>query len=199
MKNAIFYSILIHIVLAVLFLFMPVNLSFYTPEFIEVGLLTPARASVPEQEPLSVTKEEEKVSLPETKHEGRLPEKLPTEKEEPFSEMVQEQEIVKETPSLGDAIESKLYTITGEISKRRVINKVIPTYPEGYNIQTEVSYELFVTPDGHIQRIRIVKRGGEVFNKITLDALRQWRFEKLPPNLPQEIQSGIITFIYRLR
>lgn len=199
MKKAILYSFFIHIALVILFYFIPVEISFYKPEFVEVGLLTPSKAVIPAKEKLvTIKKEKELVTLPESKSKPELPEGVKKGEKEPAVKVIEEKEVERETPSLGDAIESKLYTIIGEISKRKVIDKVIPQYPHGYNVQTEVSYELFVAPDGSIEKMILVKRGGEPFDKITLDALRQWKFERLAPNLPQKTQKGIITFIYRL-
>jgi len=191
-------SVILHIIILVCLRFVNVGIYFGEAEFIEVGLI----AYTPPAEPARViTKEplpaEELVELPEAKEDEKeiIPEAPPKELP-PIS--IPKEEVGKETPSPA-IIQGEPYIIEGELSKRRVISKVIPLYPEGYNVETDVKVEIWVSPDGRVERLALLKKGGNIFDQITLDALKEWRFERLTPNLPQETQRGVVTFMYRLK
>jgi TonB family protein len=193
-NKGILGSLGIHAVLVLIFFLIKVNPSFTSPEFVEVGLLTTTRGGVVKKGTPQKKKGKEVVELPvaelgEKKEKPQGEKEIPGETEEPKYE--------KEIPSQGEA--EGAYTIEGEISKRRIIYKLLPQYPKGQEVETKVRVRIFVAPDGRIERMVLVKKGGDIFDKITLNALREWKFEKLPPNLPQEIQEGVITFVYKLR
>jgi len=196
-KGAI-VSVILHIIILVCLRFINVGISFGEPEFVEVGLI----AYTPPTEPSRVVSEErlpkeELVELPEAKEgEKEIIPEAPPKELPPIS--IPKEEVGKETPSPA-IIQGEPYIIEGELSKRRIIRKVIPLYPEGYNVETDVKVEIWVSPDGKIERLLLLKKGGNIFDQITLDALREWRFERLPLHLPQETQRGVVTFMYRLR
>ncbi len=202
LSRALVISIAIHILICISLGFIKVRIGFAEPEFVEVGLLAytpPEKVSTGEKYSGEIQKGDI-VELPEAKH--------PEEKEKivtsPIKEVVPLPTPVvpgeKETPqpaSIG--LKGKPYLIEGDISKRRLIYQVLPEYPGGYNIETDVRVEVFVAPSGKVTKTYLLKKGGDVFDRATLDAIREWRFEKLPPRLPQEVQKGIVTFMYRLR
>ncbi len=197
-------SLIFHIIILVSLRFIDVGVYFAEPEFVEVGLLEyvqPARVPA-ETHPGSIEEgkesTEEKVILPHAKEgtDDNVVQEPPSKELPPIS-LTDEGE-AKETPS-PSFIEGESYFIEGELSRRRLLYKVIPPYPEGYNIETDVKVEILVSPDGSIERLVLTKRGGEIFDRLTLDVLKEWRFEKIPTNLPQESQKGIVTFMYRLR
>ncbi|MCK4353518.1 energy transducer TonB [candidate division WOR-3 bacterium] len=186
-------SFVIHGGLVAFFSFITVGLKSPLPEFVEI--LFPPPTSVPEEK--TEEKKPEPITLPEVKHPPPEPEIF--EPEELIKEIPEEVTPEKQVPSVGEEVNVDIYTITGELATRQVIYKILPEYPKGYNIETKVSVKLFVLPDGDLERMKLVKRGGEPFDEITLYALRKWKFEPLPENIPQIIQQGIITFIYKLR
>jgi len=198
LTKGVICSIVLHIIILLCLRFINVGISFGEPEFVEVGLI----AYTPPTEPSRVVSEErlpkeELVELPEAKEgEKEIIPEAPPKELPPIS--IPKEEVGKETPSPA-IIQGEPYIIEGELSKRRIIRKVIPLYPEGYNVETDVKVEIWVSPDGKIERLLLLKKGGNMFDQITLDALREWRFERLAPNLPQETQRGVVTFMYRLR
>ncbi len=192
-------SVILHIIILVCLRFVNVGIYFGEAKFIEVGLI----AYTPPTEPSRVISKEalpkeELVELPEAK-EGEEERVLqePVVKELPPISIPEEGE-KKEIPS-PIVIQGEPYIIEGELSKRRVTHKVVPPYPKGYNIETDVKVEIWVSPEGKVERLALLKKGGNIFDQITLDALREWRFERLPLHLPQERQKGVVTFLYRLR
>lgn len=200
LSKGIVVSLIIHGVLAGIFLFIIVPVKFAPPEFVEIGLIswTPPQ---PEQKGLTPQKTEGGLlEIPATKYTEEEPpifEPKPIEKRE--SPGIEKITAPKELPSIAEEEGKQPYTVRGEIAKRKIINKVIPEYPKGYNEETEVVVKLTVAPDGTIIRKRIVKTGGKIFDEITLNALMEWRFERLPTSLPQNDQEGEITFIYKLK
>ena len=91
------------------------------------------------------------------------------------------------------------YEIEGEAAKRTVTFKVIPEYPEGLQAQAIVKIRFSVLPNGHVGEMIPVIKSDARLEKLTLDALRQWRFNPLPENKPQQAETGVITFRYLLR
>ena len=191
LTKGILGSFIIHGGFVLLFFFIPVTFKPPLPEFIEVSFSVSPPVPVEEVEKGKL----EPVTLPLVEHPKHEPEIF--EPEEVKKEVTETPE--KQLPSIAEKIETGIYTITGELSIRGVVHKLIPEYPEGYNIETKVSVRLFVLPDGIIGRMRLVEKGGEPFDKLTQHALREWQFEPLPENVPQITQEGIITFIYKLR
>ncbi len=198
LTKGVMWSIALHIVILLCLRFVNVGISFEEPTFVEVGLITytpPTEAhGVVTREPLRT---KELVKLPQAKEteEERVIEE-PSVKELPPISIPEE--VGKEKPS-PVVVQGGPYIIEGELSRRSITHKVIPPYPEGYNIETDVKVEIWVSPDGRVERLALLKKGGNIFDQITLDALREWRFERLPPHLPQQTQNGVVTFTYRLR
>ncbi|GIV62271.1 TonB family protein [Rhodocaloribacter litoris] len=72
----------------------------------------------------------------------------------------------------------------------------LPAYVEKVN--AVISVRITVDPQGRIvQRIPLIK-GNPALEQAVMDALLRWRFNPLPPNAPQENQTGVITFRFRL-
>jgi len=200
LNKGIVISLIIHAVLVGIFLLIIVPIKVTGPEFVEIGFVSWAPPQ-PEQKGLMPQKTEGgDLEIPETKYTEEEPpifEPKPIEKKEiPGIEKIT---APKELPTIAEEEGEQPYTVTGEIAKRKIIDKVIPEYPKGYNEETEVVVKLTVTPNGTIIRKRVVKTGGKIFDEITLNALMEWKFERLPAGLPQNVQEGEITFVYKLK
>ncbi|MGQ9560612.1 MAG: energy transducer TonB [Candidatus Oleimicrobiaceae bacterium] len=91
------------------------------------------------------------------------------------------------------------FRIEGEAANRQILYKVIPEYPSGLQREAVVRVRFAVLPDGSVGEMVPVLKGDPTLEGITLQALRQWRFNALPPGAPQKEVSGIITFRYLLR
>lgn len=91
------------------------------------------------------------------------------------------------------------FRIEGEAANRQILYKVVPEYPHGLQREAVVRVRFVVLPDGSVGEMVPVLKGDATLESITLQALRQWRFNPLPPSAPQEEVSGIITFRYLLR
>lgn len=79
---------------------------------------------------------------------------------------------------------------------RNALFAPLPTYREKVNATIRV--RITVDPQGRIvQRLPLLK-GNPALEKATMDALSRWKFNPLPPNAPQESQTGTVTFHFRL-
>ncbi len=79
---------------------------------------------------------------------------------------------------------------------RNALFAPLPIYREKVNATIRV--RITVDPKGRIvQRIPLIK-GNPSLEKAAMDALSRWKFNALPPNAPQESQTGTVTFHFRL-
>ncbi len=91
------------------------------------------------------------------------------------------------------------FRIEGEAAHRQIFYKVIPEYPPGLQQEAVVRVRFLVLPDGSVGSMVPVLKGDPTLERVTLEALRQWRFNPLPAHAPQIEVTGIITFRYLLR
>ncbi|MDQ7039327.1 MAG: TonB family protein [Rhodothermus sp.] len=79
---------------------------------------------------------------------------------------------------------------------RTLVQAPLPVYAEKVNAIIRV--RIVVDPQGRIvQAIPLIK-GNPALERAVLEALRRWRFNPLPPGVPLENQTGVITFRFRL-
>ncbi|MEZ4695192.1 MAG: TonB family protein [Rhodothermales bacterium] len=71
-----------------------------------------------------------------------------------------------------------------------------PAYSEKVNATIRV--RITVDPQGRVVRQIPLLKGNPALEQSVLETLRDWRFNPLPPNAPQENQVGIVTFRFRL-
>lgn len=83
----------------------------------------------------------------------------------------------------------------GDINRSAVVQP-LPEYVTETEAVIRVRFE--VRPDGTVENIRPLLRGNPELDREVIRTLRTWRFSRLPPNVPQENQSGTITFRFIL-
>lgn len=72
----------------------------------------------------------------------------------------------------------------------------LPVYTEKVNATIRV--RITVDPRGNVVgQIPLIK-GNPALEQAVMDAVQRWRFNPLPPNVPQERQTGVVTFRFRL-
>jgi protein TonB len=102
--------------------------------------------------------------------------------------------------NIGGPTSAQPFYIEGDAAQRTIRNKVIPEYPTGLQKEAIVKIRFTVLPDGRVGKmIPMLKGGDATLEQITMNALRQWRFNPLSPSVPQVNVQGIITFNYVLR
>ena len=72
----------------------------------------------------------------------------------------------------------------------------LPQYTEKVNATIEV--KITVNPQGRVIGQQIVRKANPSLERSVRKALRQWRFNRLPSGAPQETQTGVVTFRFRL-
>jgi len=76
------------------------------------------------------------------------------------------------------------------------VNTTLPVYAAQVNAIIKV--RITVDPQGRVvRRIPLIK-GNPALEQAVMDALQRWRFNALPPNAPQENQTGTISFRFQL-
>lgn len=91
------------------------------------------------------------------------------------------------------------FTIEGDAAKRSILNQKNPQYPPGLQQEAVVRIRFTVLPDGRVGQMLPLQKGEAQLDEITIKALRQWRFNPLPPSAEQKNVTGIITFRYELQ
>jgi len=91
------------------------------------------------------------------------------------------------------------YLIEGQAATRTVTYKVIPEYPDNLQKQAVVKISFTVLPNGRIGEMIPLIKADPSLEKLTLDALRQWRFNPLAESESPRIETGVITFRYILK
>ena len=97
---------------------------------------------------------------------------------------------------LGDSSGDSPYILEGDVSSRKILNKVIPGYPEGLEISVRIKISFEVLPSGEITNMVVVQKADPRLEMASLNALSTWKFNAL---LQDVVQKGTITFIYELK
>lgn len=222
MRRGILYSVLIHLFLALIFSIITCDLNVTLPEPIELGISMIAEEGMYEEPGMGAaigTPEEEgdiiPVDMPETSAPFIKGEETSVTEDDKLSEGMLDT-LLSEIEETGKQLEPKVsstgeeslgtggrkgmpFSITGALATRKILRKVIPSYPAGYEERTRVVVKLTVEPGGEVKKLLLLKTGGTIFDRVTLEALREWKWERLPPTIDQVDQEGTITFYYELK
>jgi TonB family protein len=182
------YTIIIYAVLIIFFLLVSVNLKYPAEEFVTLGFQT--------IEDIEETGALAKIGGTEDifSHSGDIPVSTGRTKKSLSP--------LEKPPYEGGETESgerEGYRLAGELSKRKIIHFKKPEYPENESENTQVNLEIEANPDGTIKTVRIVKTGGLSFDNSAMEAVREWRFQPLAPNVKQTTQTGIVTIYFEIK
>ncbi len=86
----------------------------------------------------------------------------------------------------------------GGKGKRAVLSWNVPKYPPGVNIEGNVVLSFTILPNGTVGSVVPVKKLDPKLDNLSINALKTWRFEKLPAG-ETFVQTVTITFPFRLR
>ncbi len=96
-------------------------------------------------------------------------------------------------------------TIEGALAARAIKHQVDPVYPDWakkQGIEAVVKFRLTVLPNGLLKEddLQLDQTSGyRELDRAVYDALIQWEFQPLEPTVPQEDQSGVISFSFSLK
>lgn len=107
-------------------------------------------------------------------------------------------EVLEASPVRGANI-----SIAGPISKRSILSKVLPQYPEWAlerGISGIVIIRIWVMPDGGVKETMAIEQssGYPELDQLVVNALKRWKFAPLDKSVVQEVQWGVITFRFCL-
>lgn len=87
----------------------------------------------------------------------------------------------------------------GGTGGRRLLSGRLPKYPEGKtDKEMVVLLQFTVLPDGTVENIIPLRKTDEALENAGIAALHTWRFEQLPPGVPQKPQIGKVPFNFKL-
>ncbi len=73
-----------------------------------------------------------------------------------------------------------------------------PTPVYASQVNADISVKIWVAPNGRISRQLVLRKGDPRLEDAVNRALKQWQFNPLPANVPQDLQEGTVTFRFRL-
>ncbi len=79
---------------------------------------------------------------------------------------------------------------------RIVLQKPLPKFPPGVNTDAEIKFRFTVLPDGTVGRIIPLQKADPRLEAAAMNALRQWRFNRLNEDI---VMEGIIPLTFVLR
>jgi len=106
---------------------------------------------------------------------------------------------ISPTTEVGSPADMQPFIIEGKAAERTIVSKTIPEYPENLQKEALIKIRFTVLPDGRVGQMIPVQKDYPKLEDITIQALKQWRFNALPPGAPQASVQGVITFRYVLK
>jgi protein TonB len=154
----------------------------------------------PEPEPVDVPEETppEDETVPPTEEETVPPE--PSEQSQPEAgadAAESEDETGEQEADPGEGTQDEKaapYNIEG--LDRDPLRAPLPSYDAQVNARIRV--RITVDAQGRITGVLPLMKGNPDLEASVRNALQNWRFNPLPPGAPQELQTGTITFVFRL-
>ena len=150
-------------------------------------------------EPVELPDQEQTESVPPTEEETVPSEPQPEPEPEPGVDEQRANDTEGNTegdPGTGTTEQkSAPYSIEG-LDRDPV---VAPAPPYTEQVSARIRVRITVDPQGRIVRRFPLMKGNPELEQAVLNTLQQWRFNPLPEGAPQENQTGIITFTFRLQ
>lgn len=97
-----------------------------------------------------------------------------------------------------DPVRSAPYQLEweGDVQRSPLVQP-LPSYT--VEVEAVITIRFEVRPDGTVGRIQPLRRMNPELEAEVVRTLRGWRFSRLPSNMPQESQHGVITFRFVLQ
>jgi outer membrane biosynthesis protein TonB len=85
----------------------------------------------------------------------------------------------------------------GGKGKRKIYKYIIPPYPDGVQVEANVKLRFTILPDGSVTRITPLVKTHPILESVSMNALSKWRFEPLDDGDYE--QTVTIIFPFRLK
>uniref|UniRef100_A0A7C4Y4A9 TonB family protein n=1 Tax=candidate division WOR-3 bacterium TaxID=2052148 RepID=A0A7C4Y4A9_UNCW3 len=188
-KKALLLAIIIYGIVIVVMIFIKFSVKTEYVDFINFGIYTEKEGSI-----ARIPYEEKEGSMRiEIPSYGDVPIRINEEKSGFIEEKTKRFEEEKKEKGFESA---NGYSISGEISMRKLIRFRMPEFPKDEKEPSQVKLEITVDELGNVVKIDIVKTGGYNFDKSAIDAVKEWVF--IPLKDVKE-QKGIVTIYFKLK
>jgi protein TonB len=81
---------------------------------------------------------------------------------------------------------------------RAIYSYTLPDYPNGVEKEADIVLRITIEPDGTVSRIFPLIKADTQLELAAINALKNWRFEPLPKEMPQIPQEAVVVFPYVL-
>jgi outer membrane biosynthesis protein TonB len=143
------------------------------------------------------------VSVPPLEGAGKaIPSVQPGERETPDIDQLltagprPEGPTIKSTPLAGTS--QQPFEIEWKGPSREILSGPLPAYPPGVKKEVRIRLDFQVLPDGTVGMISPATKGETTLENVSMEALKNWRFNPLDSAQPQTPQSAVITFVFKL-
>lgn len=82
---------------------------------------------------------------------------------------------------------------------RNRISGILPEFPPGATREVQVAVRFRVRPDGSMYGMTVIQKGDSRYEHVALNAMRTWKFNKLPSTSKQADQVGTAVFTFKLK
>lgn len=82
---------------------------------------------------------------------------------------------------------------------RRKISGELPHYPAGVNVEAQIKILTVVLPDGSVKSTQPAQKANTALEEAAMKEVRYWKFEPLRSSQPQNDQTCVVTFLFKLR
>ncbi|MEO0098500.1 MAG: energy transducer TonB [candidate division WOR-3 bacterium] len=123
--------------------------------------------------------------------------------EKPKEKLLERKGKEEVTSVLPSVCQQSAIVVSGPISERKILRKVLPRYPDWAlkkGVSGTIIIRLWVTPEGDVrENMEVVESSGYPdLDRAVLMALASWKFAPLPENVKKETQWGLVTVRFEL-
>lgn len=93
----------------------------------------------------------------------------------------------------------EMFSVSWDGSPRTKISGNLPEFPPGVNRSALVRIQIEVAPDGAVVFTSPAEKSIPELERVSMEALKSWRFNPLDRSISQVNQKGIVTFIFELK
>lgn len=218
-------SMIIHIIIFILLLFIKYSLDYAPREYVELSFgksnqpgssgaigtqinQVEENAKAESNETVDKSEEIKEVELPKAKNTSEENVVKPADKDKEKTETIKTE--TKENTDSKVTASGQGNKAAGEGSfgydidwggqgQRRIYSYILPAYPQGVNKEIDIRLRFSILPDGTVGNILLLTKADTKLENAAINSLRQWRFEALAPGQKQSEQTAVIVFPYRLQ
>jgi len=195
-KNISFLaSLAVHLLVIMIFYVISFPVHLNEAEFVTVGFGTFGKASKLKTV-INRSSKKEKVKLPAIKH--------PSKNSAAITKKAKKKKLKKKKKEKEKSQQQFLGNYGFQIDFggkgiRKIYSYQLPAYPSGVSKNIDIKLRFSILPDGTVANIFPLIKADTRLEMAAINSLRQWRFEPIPKNQKQIVQTAVIVFPYRVQ